>query len=110
MRKATPKRSRKTAKAPPANHTRCAADDVVSAARSQIVASAGEIIAALIAAAKQGNHLQARFLFDFAGLSGATGEAPPPSLAETLLGLLQAPGENTAKNSASGADAGGAAR
>jgi len=82
----------------------------LTAIRQQILDAAQPIVTAIIKGAKSGNYLQAKFLFDFAGLSGATAEAPPPSLAETLLGLLQAPGENTAKNSASGADAGGAAR
>ena len=78
--------------------------------RQQILDAAQPIVTAIIEGAMSGNYLQAKFLFDFAGLSGAAGEAAPPSLAETLLGLLQAPGEKTAKNSASGADAGGAAR
>lgn len=61
-------------------------------ARQKIVDASQEIISTIIDGAKSGNYLQAKFLFDFAGLSGVPGEAaPPPSLAETLLERLQAP-------------------
>lgn len=83
----------------------------LAAARQQIVDATESIITAIIEGARSGNYLQAKFLFDFAGLSGAAGDPlPPPSLAETLLRLLQAPPESAAKNPGSGGDATTAAR
>lgn len=74
------------------------AGEVLGRARQAILQAVPEIVTALADGAKGGNHLQAKFLFEFAGLSAAEGSdaAAGQSLAEVLLAALH--GADTAEN------------
>lgn len=67
-----------------------AAAEVLARARQTILQAVPAIVTALADGAKQGNHLPAKFLFEFAGLSAAEdGDlAHGQSLAEVLLAAL----------------------
>jgi hypothetical protein len=75
---------------PPVEVTATAAGSPLARAASAVERAAPEIVTALIEEAKQGSYLQAKFLFDFAGLSPPTLETAEDSLATRLLRMLEA--------------------
>lgn len=57
-------------------------------ARQSVHDALPDIVSSIVEGARTGNYLQARFLFDFAGIESGSTPPPPPSLAETLLQAL----------------------
>ncbi len=90
---APPAESRPASDAPkPATPASATREDAAGRALAQILQAFPDIIAAQIAAARDGSHQHAKFLCEFAGLSAALATdsaAPDDSLARLLLDRLQ---------------------
>ena len=63
----------------------------IERATASVIRAAPAIVRAVIEQAKQGSYLHAKFLFDFARISGATPAAGDDALAVTLLQRLDTP-------------------
>ena len=88
MKSSGPNSSRKPAESGAKAGPTLSREEAVRQALDTIIRETPDIATAVTGEAKKGNYLAARFLFDFAGISGAAPAAPPDSLAAVLLRQL----------------------